>query len=124
MIEDNTVVKSVGEMIKEGSMNPRDIHSEWENNKDALIAQLQEGIVEVTFLKVNGDERVMTCTLHEDLKPAPTKKDPLSLEKVRKVNEEVLSVWDVKAKGWRSFRWGLMSAVSETPNYAGLEALV
>jgi hypothetical protein len=114
MIEDNTVVKSVGEMIKEGSMNPRDIHSEWENNKDALIAQLQEGIVEVTFLKVNGDERVMTCTLREDVKPAATKKDPLTLEKVRKINEEVLSVWDVKAEGWRSFRWGLISSVTES----------
>ena len=114
MIEDNTVVKSVGEMIKEGSMNPRDIHSEWENNKDALITQLQEGIVEVTFLKVNGDERVMTCTLREDVKPAATKKDPLTLEKVRKINEEVLSVWDVKAEGWRSFRWGLISSVTES----------
>ena len=114
MIEENAEVKSVGEMIKEGSMNPRDIHSEWENNKDALIAQLQEGIVEVTFLKVNGDERVMTCTLREDVKPAATKKDPLTLEKVRKINEEVLSVWDVKAEGWRSFRWGLISSVTES----------
>jgi len=114
MTEENNVVKSVGEMIKEGSMNPRDIHSEWENNKDALIAQLQEGIVEVTFLKVNGDERVMTCTLREDVKPAATKKDPLTLEKVRKINEEVLSVWDVKAEGWRSFRWGLISSVTES----------
>ena len=112
MTEDNTVVKSVGEMIKEGSMNPRDIHSEWEKNKDALITQLQEGIVEVTFLKVNGDERVMTCTLRDDIKPAATKKDPLTLEKVRKINEEVLSVWDVKAEGWRSFRWGLISSVT------------
>jgi hypothetical protein len=112
---DNTEVKSVGEMIKEGSMNPRDIHSEWENNKDALITQLQEGIVEVTFLKVNGDERVMTCTLNEDIKPAATKKDPLTQEKVRKISEEVLSVWDVNAKGWRSFRWGLISAVNADP---------
>lgn len=116
MTEENTEVKSVGEMIKEGSMNPRDIHSEWENNKDALITQLQESIVEVTFLKVNGDERVMTCTLRNDIKPAATKKDPLSQEKVRKISEEVLSVWDVKAEGWRSFRWGLIRAVNEASN--------
>jgi len=124
MTEENTEVKSVGEMIKEGSMNPRDIHSEWENNKDALITQLQESIVEVTFLKVNGDERVMTCTLRNDIKPAATKKDPLSQEKVRKINEEVLSVWDVKAEGWRSFRWGLISAVNEASNVIVEQELV
>ena len=103
MIEENTVVKSVGEMIKEGSLNPRDIHSEWEKKKDVLI---------------------MTCTLHEDIKPAAPKTDSLTPEKVRKVNEDVLSVWDVKAKGWRSFRWGLISEVNETSDIVEIEALV
>ena len=28
----------------------------------------------------------------------------LTLKKVREINENVVSVWDVNAKGWRSFR--------------------
>jgi len=67
---------------------------------------------------------LMTCTLHEDIKPAAPKTDSLTPEKVRKVNEDVLSVWDVKAKGWRSFRWGLISEVNETSDIVEIEALV
>jgi len=104
--------ENIGELIKEGKVNPRDVHSEWEKNKDLLMTRLQEDILEVTFFKVNGDVRNMACTLREDIKPDAVKKDPLSQEKIRKINEEVLSVWDVRAKGWRSMRWGLISDVS------------
>ena len=68
-----------------------------------LRNQLQKEILEVTFTKVNGDKRIMNCTLIEGVAPSSTtekKKD----EPERKVNEEVLSVWDIDAKGWRSFR--------------------
>ena len=46
--------------------------------------------------------------------PPAKKNDSVTQEKVRKINEEVLSVWDVKAEGWRSFRWGLISSVTES----------
>ena len=68
-----------------------------------LQKQLHKEILEVTFTKVNGDERIMNCTLIEGITPAITtviKEDAPE----RKVNQDIMSVWDVDAKGWRSFR--------------------
>ena len=79
--------------------------------KDWLKGLLHDGEVVVTFNKLNGDERVMTCTLKEGVVPPATKEDPASQKKVRKVNEEVCVVYDVNAKGWRSFRWDKVTGV-------------
>ena len=68
-----------------------------------LRNQLQKEILEVTFTKVNGDKRIMNCTLIEGIAPAITtviKEDAPE----RKVNLDIMSVWDIDAKGWRSFR--------------------
>ena len=77
---------------------------EYTMDREYIVDRLKQGLLEVTFNKVNGDERVMTCTLKEGIVPAATKTDPLSQKKVREVNPEVVSVWDTSAKGWRSFR--------------------
>ena len=71
----------------------------------ALMEQLEKEVLEVTFLKINGDKRVMTCTLKDDIKPKAAKTDPMSLKAIRTVSDKVCSVWDVNAKGWRSFRY-------------------
>jgi hypothetical protein len=73
--------------------------------QDQVIQKLREGEVTVTFTKVNGDKQVMTCTLQESVLPPAKKDDPLTQKKVREINPEVCSVWDVNANGWRSFRW-------------------
>ena len=80
--------------------------------KESTIAKLVKGEVVVTFNKINGDKRVMTCTLQEGIVPEATKKDPASQKKVQKINEEVQVVWDVNAKGWRSFRWANVTEVA------------
>lgn len=67
-----------------------------------MIEELQTGTRVVTFTKVNGDKREMTCTLDQTMIPDPIE---IKAEKSPKaVNEEVLPVWDVKAQGWRAFR--------------------
>ena len=73
--------------------------------RDEMFAQLQENVAEVTFNKLNGDQRVMTCTLVPIYLPSATKTDTMSQKKVRELNEQVISVWDVNAQGWRSFRY-------------------
>ena len=80
--------------------------------KENTVAKLVKGEVVVTFNKINGDKRVMTCTLQEGIVPEATKKDPVSQKKVQKLNEEVQVVWDVNAKGWRSFRWANVTEVA------------
>lgn len=68
------------------------------------LDELKNNVCEVTFTKVNGEKRVMTCTLKEDILPPATKEEPLTQTKVREINEKVVSVWDTNANGWRSFR--------------------
>ena len=72
--------------------------------RNTLEQQLKENIMEVTFNKINGDKRIMSCTLSKSVLPPATKKDPITQEKIRKINEEVMSVWDTNANGFRSFR--------------------
>jgi len=73
--------------------------------RNEILDALHKGDVIVEFTKVNGDYRKMICTLNESVVPKAEKEDPLSQKKVRAVNPEVCVVYDVNAKGWRSFRW-------------------
>ena len=85
--------------------------------KADLKNQLEQNVVVVDFTKLNGDKRVMTCTLREDMKPAATKTDAMSTKKVREISDAVVSVWDVNAKGWRSFRYDRINAVNIVEEY-------
>jgi hypothetical protein len=85
--------------------------------KEELKLLLSQNVLTVDFTKLDGDKRVMTCTLREDIKPAATKSDPMSQKKVREVSDAVVSVWDVNAKGWRSFRYDRINAVNIVEEY-------
>ena len=85
--------------------------------KQDLKNLLEQNVVVVDFTKLNGDRRVMTCTLREDMKPRATKDDAMSQKKVREVSNAVVSVWDVNAKGWRSFRYERINAVDIVDEY-------
>lgn len=61
----------------------------------------------VTFTKKDGTERVMHCTLREDAIPPYEKKT----DTVREKNDELLSVWDLESRGWRSFRWDSVTGI-------------
>lgn len=74
-----------------------------EVNKEELINFLKDAICEVTFQKVNGDTRIMKCTLNES--ELPPQVDVEEHIQKKTPNENVLAVWDVESKGWRSFRW-------------------
>ncbi len=81
--------------------------------KKWLTGHLKFGPVTLTFTKKDGSDRVMKCTTN------PTYimfKDPSILESKsdRKVNEDVLPVFDLEAGGWRSFRWDSIKSVAFT----------
>ena len=82
-----------------------------------LKNQLEQNVMVVDFNKISGDKRVMTCTLREDIKPAATKTDALSQKKVREISDATVSVWDINAKGWRSFRYDRINSVDVTDEY-------
>lgn len=71
-------------------------------DRNAWLKQLLvSGVYEVTFTKVDGETRVMPCTLESShLPPAPMKeKKVLKEEKL-----DTISVWCTDKKEWRSFR--------------------
>lgn len=72
-------------------------------SRDKILECLREGTCEVTFTKVNGEERVMECTLQFDMIPEELhpKSDGNSDSEV---NTEVVKVFDLEKQGWRSFR--------------------
>jgi len=78
--------------------------------RDGLIDMLRSNIVTVTFTKVNGDERVMTCTLlSEHIPNAPTTNGEVVL---KETTNGTVSVWDINANGWRSFRVENVKSIS------------
>lgn len=79
-----------------------------EEAKDEILELLREGETKVSFMKVNGDRRDMTCTLSGAIVPSPVVKEGAETKPERKENPDVQSVWDVNANGWRSFRWDLV----------------
>jgi hypothetical protein len=77
-------------------------------NKEQILRALHAGVVQVTFTKKDGTERVMECTLKEDMLPAQV--DIEEAIQKKKPNPDVLAVWDVEKEGWRSFRWDSVTA--------------
>ena len=65
-------------------------------NRETLIKNLQKNVMQIIFNKVNGEERIMHCTLHETVLPETSIHN-------KKSNDEV-SVWDIDIGAWRSFR--------------------
>jgi len=70
---------------------------------DQITDLLHKNVCEVTFTKVNGEERVMLCTLNNNYLPNQTDLEE-QIQRVRKQSDSVISVWDIKSEGWRSFR--------------------
>lgn len=73
---------------------------DWDKFTDWLKGMLHVGPVTVTFTKKDGSERVMKCTL--DPKELPEQVITEN-KKERKQSDNNIAVYDLEAKGWRSF---------------------
>ena len=81
--------------------------------KKWLKGHLAYGPTTIVFTKKDGTERTMTCTTKSELVPAESIVEGVE-KKEKKVNEEVIPVYDLDAKGWRSFRWDSVKQVRFT----------
>ena len=83
--------------------------------RDWVRSLLQTGAVSVTFIKADGTERQMLCTLQpEQLPPLPVTTGPVDgivkESKTRKQpDEHSLRVFDLDKSEWRSFRFDRLS---------------
>ena len=101
--------------------------SEMVYDKEYVRERLQTGIVRVTFDKVNGERRVMTCTLQEKYLPPTvgdmgdmkftTAGEMVAQKAERPEPKDSLAVWDLNANGWRSFRIDKIIAIEEGVTY-------
>lgn len=73
--------------------------------KQWLKSILHGGKAKVTFIKSDGTEREMTCTLSEDLIPSENMPKGSSSGGHRAKSEESQAVFDLSINEWRSFRW-------------------
>ena len=79
--------------------NPQVVNTE--EFRSWLVSMLKFGPTYVTFIKSDGSERVMHCTLNEDQVIYPEKKTDRS----KASNPDVCPVYDLDKKEWRSFRY-------------------
>ena len=80
------------------------MNQEW---RDGLKAILAQGEGTITFTKLNGQERVMRCTLQEGVIPTYSEKGT----QTKPPSGETLAVWDLDKNEWRAFRYDRITSV-------------
>ena len=73
-------------------------------DRNILLEALKNHVCTVTFTKVNGETRVMPCTLREDVVPKPPVEVASKSVVKRHENQNIVSVWCTDKREWRSFR--------------------
>lgn len=76
-------------------------------NREWLVETLRNKAVTVTFTKVDGSERRMQCTLMPKFLPEEYRDRGEVLTEA----SNTISVWDLQADGWRSFRVDSVTSV-------------
>lgn len=74
-------------------------------SREDLISQLRKRTIRLEFTKKNGENRVMTATLTEDIIPEDL--IPRGNSSV-KDNGDTIRVFDVENNGWRSFNFSTL----------------
>lgn len=72
--------------------------------KAKLKSLLIENDLKVLFIKADGTERFMRCTLQESKLPVIEIKEGEETKPKRKESPDVLAVFDLDVGDWRSFR--------------------
>jgi hypothetical protein len=68
--------------------------------REYLTNVMIKNVCEVRFTKTDGTERTMRCTMNVPDDMIYEKKT----ERVKEINNNVLSVWDLEKQAYRSFR--------------------
>jgi len=85
-----------------------------ELTREEVVEMLRNDVATVTFTKADGTERVMECTLLQEvlseritglLQGAPDKN-------TKAPNPDTIAVYDIPSDGWRSFRLDAVKSIS------------
>ena len=89
-------------------------------NRQMLQSAL-EGECMVTFTKINGERRVMRCTLNSAYLPESNKEKGQLLTEA---NPNLMTDWDLDANGWRSFHIDSVQSLTIENNATGSQELL
>jgi hypothetical protein len=81
--------------------------------KRKLQEELRNKVMTITFMKINGEKRVMRCTLMPEYLPVQDKQTGDD-QKHKAPNVYITTVWDVDKKDWRSFRTSSIVEIETT----------
>ena len=79
-------------------------------NYDEIVGRLRDGVLQVTFDKVNGEQRIMPCTLQTEYMPDMSESKVNQVDEFS-VNKSVISAFAIDAQSWRSFRVDNVKAI-------------
>jgi len=103
-----------GTQYQEGSDTEKAVIRDW------IKSLLQQGSITVTFVKADGTDREMLCTLNPD--KLPTVAGPIDgivkeSKERKKPDEHSLRVFDLEKNEWRSFRFDRLKKVTAELNF-------
>lgn len=73
--------------------------------RDEMLEKLREGVCKVTFTKINGEERIMDCTLAMDFIPEDRRP-----KTGKEYSDTIVRAFDVNKGEFRTFRPDFVSA--------------
>lgn len=90
--------------------------------RDWVKSLLQKGPITVTFIKADGTDRAMLCTLDPERLPTPPASMPVDgvvkeSKQRKQPDEHSLRVFDLEKKEWRSFRFDRLKKVTAELNF-------
>jgi hypothetical protein len=87
--------------------------------RDWIKSLLQKSTITVTFVKADGTDREMLCTLNWDHIPTDKAPKPIPVDGIVKESKQrkepdphSLRVFDVEKKEWRSFRFDRLKKIT------------
>jgi hypothetical protein len=83
---------------------------------DEIRDMLRNNTLEVHFKKKDGSMRRMVCTTSEEVLGPQSASQSASVFK-----NEIVTVWDVEADAWRSFRFDSIISVSKVSVLSDIE---
>ena len=81
----------------------------------------QNSVCVVDFNKVNGERRIMTCTLDSSLLPI---KEEKAEKKERKHSTVSIAAYDINKQDWRAFRVDSVNKLSTIDPNTGIETVL
>jgi len=85
-------------------------------SREDVVKSLQESKCIVDFTKVNGEKRVMYCTLRDEDIPEDKKPKSYSFS-----HDTVVRAFDIIKQEWRSFRVDNLVSINTNPQEVNIE---